>query len=135
MSSLDQVKQHPFFRGIDWDHLRERKAPFIPALDSEVDAGYFDDVSMRTIEPRCHGPLLTGRFSLQFSSESDMAKYAEVREKQRHVDAVAERGVADPGLARGVWVGFTFKAKKDADRALAERQLAAEQDETLLTLF
>ncbi|POY72328.1 putative Non-specific serine/threonine protein kinase [Rhodotorula taiwanensis] len=113
MSSLDQVKQHPFFRGIDWDHLRERKAPFIPALDSEVDAGYFDD----------------------FSSESDMAKYAEVREKQRHVDAVAERGVADPGLARGVWVGFTFKAKKDADRALAERQLAAEQDETLLTLF
>ncbi|GAA5991766.1 hypothetical protein JCM10908_001131 [Rhodotorula pacifica] len=114
MSSLDQVKQHPFFRGIDWDHLRERKAPFIPALDSEVDAGYFDD----------------------FSSESDMAKYAEVREKQRHVDAVAERGFADPGLARGVWVGFTFKAKKDADRAMREQQTAAnEQDESLHTLF
>lgn len=46
MSSLDQVKQHPFFRGVDWDHLRERKAPFIPALDSEVDAGYFDDVRL-----------------------------------------------------------------------------------------
>lgn len=45
MASLDQVKQHPFFRGIDWDHLRERRAPFVPALDSEIDAGYFDDVS------------------------------------------------------------------------------------------
>ncbi|GAA5869143.1 hypothetical protein JCM3774_003963 [Rhodotorula dairenensis] len=115
MASLDQVKQHPFFRGVDWDHLRERRAPFIPALDSEVDAGYFDD----------------------FSSESDMAKYAEVREKQRHVDAVAERGFADPGLARAVWVGFTFRAKKDADRALLRDQqdAANEQDETLQTLF
>lgn len=71
----------------------------------------------------------------QFSSESDMAKYAEVREKQRHVEAVAERGVADPGLARGVWVGFTFRAKKDAERALREQQAANEQDESLHTLF
>lgn len=65
-----------------------------------------------------------------------MAKYAEVREKQRHVDAVAERGFADPALARGVWVGFTFKAKKDADRAWRDRQGASDQDGTTLqTLF
>ncbi|BGP57155.1 hypothetical protein JCM8202_005408 [Rhodotorula sphaerocarpa] len=113
MSTLERVQSHPFFRGVDWEHLRERTAPFIPALDSEVDAGYFDD----------------------FSSESDMAKYAEVREKQRHVEAVAERGVADPGLARGVWVGFTFRAKKDAERAFREQQAANEQDESLHTLF
>lgn len=73
--------------------------------------------------------------TLQFSSESDMAKYAEVREKQRHVDAVVERGLADPGLARGVWVGFTFKAKKDVERALREQLAANEQDETLQVLF
>ncbi|GAA6029026.1 hypothetical protein JCM8097_001558 [Rhodosporidiobolus ruineniae] len=117
MSSLDQVKAHSFFRGVDWPSLRDRKAPFIPALDSEIDAGYFDD----------------------FSSEADMAKYAEVREKQRHVDAVADRNA---GGARGVWVGFTFRAKKDAERALREkeeqgrrREEELEEEESLYTLF
>ncbi|BGP26581.1 AGC/NDR protein kinase [Rhodotorula toruloides] len=118
MSTLDQVKTHPFFRGVDWPNLRERKAPFIPALDSEIDAGYFDD----------------------FSSETDMAKYAEVREKQRHVDAVAERAL-DAKLARGVWVGFTFKAKKEEDRLLREKEQREkqksqeEEEESLYTLF
>lgn len=73
-----------------------------------------------------------------------MAKYAEVREKQRHVDGVAERAL-DAKLARGVWVGFTFRAKKDAERALRdkedkERRRAGddegeEGDEALYTLF
>lgn len=34
-----------------------------------------------------------------------MAKYAEVKEKQRNVDKVKEK--EDP-MTRGVWVGFTF---------------------------
>ena len=33
-----------------------------------------------------------------------MAKYAEVKEKQRNVDAVEEK---DEPFNRGVWVGFT----------------------------
>ena len=34
-----------------------------------------------------------------------MAKYAEVKEKQRHVDRVREK---ESEFGRGVWVGFTF---------------------------
>lgn len=34
-----------------------------------------------------------------------MAKYAEVLEKQRNVDAVREK---DDAFNRGIWVGFTF---------------------------
>lgn len=56
-----------------------------------------------------------------------MAKYAEVREKQRAVDGVAERAL-DAKLSRGVWVGFTFKAKKEADRALRERAAREEAE-------
>ena len=43
-----------------------------------------------------------------FEDPADMAKYAEVKEKQRNVDAVAEK---DEPFNRGVWVGFTFKRK------------------------
>jgi cell cycle protein kinase DBF2 len=34
-----------------------------------------------------------------------MAKYAEVREKQKNVDRVKEK---EEAFGRGVWVGFTF---------------------------
>jgi cell cycle protein kinase DBF2 len=68
---------------VKWDDLRSIRAPFVPALDSELDTGYYDD----------------------FSSPEDMAKYAEVKEKQRNVDQVKEK---DEPFKRGVWVGFTF---------------------------
>ena len=58
----------------------------MPELDSETDAGYFDD----------------------FGSEKDMAKYKEVIEKQEALEAMAERPGAG-GVGRGVFVGFTFK--------------------------
>lgn len=37
LSTFEDVKSHPFFRDVDWDRLRSCKAPFIPALDSEVE--------------------------------------------------------------------------------------------------
>lgn len=43
MSVLDDVKHHPFYAGVDWDRIRDAPAPFIPALDSDVDTGYFDN--------------------------------------------------------------------------------------------
>lgn len=55
----------------------------MPSLDSEEDTGYYDD----------------------FTSPEDMAKYAEVLEKQRNVDAVREK---EEAFGRGIWVGFTF---------------------------
>ncbi|KAJ7293969.1 AGC/NDR protein kinase [Mycena rebaudengoi] len=82
-SSLSQVSAHPFFELTGWEDLRSVRAPFVPALDSEIDTGYYDD----------------------FTSLEDMAKYAEVKEKQKNVDAVKEK---EEPFGRGVWVGFTF---------------------------
>ncbi|EIM91983.1 AGC/NDR protein kinase [Stereum hirsutum FP-91666 SS1] len=82
-ANLNQLSGHPFFKNVEFNDLRSIPAPFVPALDSEIDTGYYDD----------------------FTSVEDMAKYAEVREKQRNVEAVREK---DEGFSRGVWVGFTF---------------------------
>ncbi|KAJ3780710.1 kinase-like protein [Lentinula aff. detonsa] len=86
-STMSQVTAHPFFTKcippVHWDDLRFTRAPFVPALDSELDTGYYDD----------------------FTSLEDMAKYAEVREKQKNVDKVREK---EEPFGRGVWVGFTF---------------------------
>ncbi|TFK47909.1 kinase-like protein [Heliocybe sulcata] len=83
ISTLADLASHPFFADIHWPNLRATQAPFVPALDSEIDTGYYDD----------------------FTSPEDMAKYAEVREKQLTVDKVREK---DDTFGRGVWVGFTF---------------------------
>ncbi|ELU43368.1 AGC/NDR protein kinase [Rhizoctonia solani AG-1 IA] len=82
-SKLSQIADHPFFEGSHWEDLRSIPAPFVPALDSEEDVGYYDD----------------------FTNSEDMAKYAEVQAKQRSVDKVAEK---EEKFGRGVWVGFTF---------------------------
>lgn len=36
------MKQHSFFRDLDWTGLLRQKAEFIPHLESEDDTSYFD---------------------------------------------------------------------------------------------
>ena len=103
------MKSHPFFKHIHWDDLRSILAPFVPALDSELDTGYYDD----------------------FTSVEDMAKYAEVREKQRNVDRVKEK---EEPFARGVWVGFTFGKNGPSAKALHTME-DTHDDSTLATIF
>jgi len=112
---MDQVSSHPFFEKTDWTNLRGTTPPFVPSLDSEIDTGYYDD----------------------FTSLDDMAKYAEVQEKQRNVARV----VVDDGALknRGVWVGFTFGKNamtRDARAILADAGGGEEDDDArLATIF
>ncbi|KAF2017172.1 serine/threonine-protein kinase cot-1 [Aaosphaeria arxii CBS 175.79] len=87
---ISEIHAHQYFAEVDWNKLRENKAPFVPELDSETDAGYFDD----------------------FGSEADMAKYKEVHDKQAALESMADR---DDKMSKGLFVGFTFRHKKTAD--------------------
>lgn len=88
MSTIGDVFNHPYFSEIDFARLRTSRAPFVPELDSETDAGYFDD----------------------FSSEADMAKYKEVHDKQAALERMDER---EGALERGAFAGFTFRHRKE----------------------
>lgn len=41
--TFPQIRIHPFFRGIDWRHMRKYKPPFLPEVKSDVDTTHFDD--------------------------------------------------------------------------------------------
>lgn len=111
-NSLSEVQNHPFFRGTDLLRMREVPAPFIPQLESDVDTGYFDN----------------------FDDPADMAKYKEVQDKQRHVEALEGKGSALEG-GRGMWVGFTFG--KNWAKSTGMRAAVPEPDATtrLSTMF
>jgi len=42
LNGAEEIKKHPFFKGVEWDNIRYTKAPFIPELSSEWDIRYFD---------------------------------------------------------------------------------------------
>lgn len=39
--SVDQIKSHPFFYGVDWTTIRQIDSPFVPSLRSITDTSYF----------------------------------------------------------------------------------------------
>ena len=42
INGVNEIKNHPFFKGIDWNNIRKTKAPFIPNIKTEYDTKYFD---------------------------------------------------------------------------------------------
>lgn len=85
LRSFEHVRRMPYFAEINFEGLRDMCPPFTPQLDSETDAGYFDD----------------------FSSEADMAKYADVFKRQNKLSAMVDDSSVDSKL-----VGFTFRHRK-----------------------
>jgi hypothetical protein len=44
---VNEIKKHPFFKDINWDKLRETKAPFIPELKNDYDTSYFETFDIK----------------------------------------------------------------------------------------
>ncbi|KZF20853.1 serine/threonine-protein kinase DBF20 [Xylona heveae TC161] len=107
---IQEIHSHAYFSEVDWNRLRAQRAPFVPELDSETDAGYFDD----------------------FSSEADMAKYKEVHDKQAAIESLADR---DEKMNKGLFVGFTFRHRKPATDGEGSPRKAIPTDGSFGTMF
>jgi cell cycle protein kinase DBF2 len=109
-SNIEDINGHPYFAEVDWPTLRQTRAPFVPELDSETDAGYFDD----------------------FSNEADMAKYKEVHEKQAALETMADR---DDEMSKSLFVGFTFRHRKPATEDGGSPRKRIPTDDTFGTML
>lgn len=111
-SNIQDIYDHHYFAEVDWETLRQTRAPFVPELDSETDAGYFDD----------------------FSNEADMAKYKEVHEKQQALESMADR---QDEMSKSLFVGFTFRHRKPAaeDGGSPRKRIPLSDSETFGTML
>jgi serine/threonine kinase 38 len=41
--TFEKIKSHPFFNGLNWETLRQSKAPIVPTVVSEIDTQNFDN--------------------------------------------------------------------------------------------
>ena len=41
---VEEIKAHPFFAGVDWRQIRNRKAFNIPELKNDSDTKYFESL-------------------------------------------------------------------------------------------
>jgi serine/threonine kinase 38 len=41
-NGVEEIKKHPFFKGLDWDTLRDLTPPYIPQVTSEISNENFD---------------------------------------------------------------------------------------------
>ena len=41
-NSIDEIKNHPWFKDIDWEHLDQMPAPFIPEIKDDFDTSNFE---------------------------------------------------------------------------------------------
>jgi len=40
---IEEIMQHNWFKGFDWERIQEQEPPFVPVLDSELDTSYFQN--------------------------------------------------------------------------------------------
>ncbi|PSR87089.1 serine/threonine kinase [Coniella lustricola] len=57
-----EIKQHPFFAGVDFDNLRRFRAPFEPRLTSDIDTAYFptEELELKQREAAANAPRADG---------------------------------------------------------------------------
>eukprot|EP01137_Pigoraptor_chileana_P013124 Opistho-2@66285 len=48
---LEDVRAHPFFKGVDWEHIREQTPPIDPGVRSIDDTSNFDEFTEQEEEP------------------------------------------------------------------------------------
>jgi len=57
---VEQIKNHPFFYGVDWVTIRDIDAPFVPNLRSMTDTSYFPTEELATVPDQPVGADTSG---------------------------------------------------------------------------
>ncbi|KAJ3414329.1 hypothetical protein HDV05_006697 [Chytridiales sp. JEL 0842] len=91
----DEIKRHPFFAGVDWAHILDHPAPFIPAPSDGTDTSYFDARNTRPDIQRLSSVSMTP-FSKARSDGHDESAI----QSQRGLDKKSET-VADTSVGSG----------------------------------
>ena len=64
--SVEEIKRHPFFYGVDWATIRQIESPFVPRLNSITDTSYFPTDEIDQVSEDASGDTTTADKDLAF---------------------------------------------------------------------
>ncbi|ORY98385.1 kinase-like protein [Lobosporangium transversale] len=107
-TTVEQLKQHPWLEGLDWDNLRSMPASFVPVLATPMDTSYFDDFS-NPDDMVGYKDVLLHQAQVQEAEQADAAATTilatAMRATSRHLPVILQ--TQDPW--KRAFVGFTFR--------------------------
>jgi len=53
-NGVPDLQKHPFFKGVDWSHIRSQTAPNVPELKSITDTTYFPTDELQDVPIKPH---------------------------------------------------------------------------------
>ena len=70
VNGIEEIKNHPFFEGMNWNTIRNKKAPYIPNLKTDYDCQNFDKFDEEDpfypVEEKKAGKFKPRKYDLQF---------------------------------------------------------------------
>ena len=128
------LKRHPFFRGIDWEHLHQMKPPDVPKVKDNEDTRYFDqEPSVSDFRETSSSIMSEDEYLAQEELERRIREVYEQEQARVRVQhgadgpgvneedfVAAAQNVLDEGLKAKI------RAKRPRDRILRDRSVARE---------
>jgi serine/threonine kinase 38 len=65
-NGAEEIKKHPFFRGVDWNNVRKQRAPNIPQISSEISTENFDKFEEQNEEEKRNRKPASKRVDIDF---------------------------------------------------------------------
>lgn len=104
LSSLDEIRRHPFFHNVDWEHIRERPAAIAVQIRSIDDTSNFDEFPNADLSwPNVTDPMKSYQKNLAFINytykafdgwtNNDRVIGHQILQQQRYQNALASRDV------------------------------------------
>jgi serine/threonine kinase 38 len=100
-NGVDEIKQHSFFKGVNWTNIYEEQAPYVPTVTGELDTQNFEDFE---------------------EDPPDKASEEEKKREEKAAKELAKKGGKKGGSSPGgqgesgvqqkkdsEWIGYTYK--------------------------
>jgi len=100
-NGVDEIKQHSFFKGVNWTNIYEEQAPYVPTVTGELDTQNFEDFEEDPPD-----------------KESEEEKKRQEKAAKESAKKAGKKGGSSPGGQgeSGVqqkkdseWIGYTYK--------------------------
>lgn len=122
---IEEIKQHPFFRGLDFERIKDSNPPFIP------------NVRLVIFFAPCVSALLIFMFDLQLADELDTSYFGmeddDVEETTESIDALLDKAILKSNKQQNETTLSTIFSHKDSKKTkkLTEEQGTAAADLTI----